>query len=185
LTRRKRRPTLPRVTIQEKDNPGFQPEHPESASNPKTWPVAIDTAESSVETMYARGRLTIHQKRVADIVRQLWEIYSRSEIQAFDYSKDRVQSSISPAPTTAMALSARKRLQAARMELGRRNYQLVIEVAGQGRSIGQLVGVAKGSKDQERQRSHLNHNLSESLDDLAKLWGLWGQGPSKRKGRPS
>ncbi len=175
-----RRPMNPLV-VRELDNPGYDPAHDEALGNPRMAPVVIDTRESAVESLFARGRLDVHQKRVADIFRQRWEAYSRDNVQALNYERDTVSGGVGRLSASEAQITARRQLRIARIALGRRGYELVVEVCGKGRSLGEIVGVDRGSKDGGRDRARAADNLRDHLDDLCHLWGLWSTAPRRRR----
>ena len=147
------------------DNPYFSREHEVSKDNPRKVRVAKNLRESAVETLFARGRLDEAQRKAADRFRATWEACGGAGTGAMDYAQLRVDGGGTKDPISERQVDAGRTLAACRVLLGARNYKLVCQVAGQGLSFGDITQVA-------RDRLTMADNLRDSLDDLAKMWGL-------------
>ena len=163
--RRLRRSTPPRsnVIMREVENPYFQPEHPESSNNPKRIMAAINTQESAVETLFARGLIDRAQKRAADKFRALWETMG-GKVPSLDYTMDRVDGGGSDVIGTR--LTAAQELDQCRLMLGRRGYDLICRICGEGRALGELFST-------NREKTTAADVLRAGLDDLAEMWGMY------------
>ena len=146
------------------DNPYFSADHPVSGSNPRRVKVVKNLRESAIETLFARKRLDEAQKRAADRFRATWEACGGS-VGAMDYSQLRVDGGGAKDPISDRQVDASKTLRACRDVLGQRNYDLVVRVAAQGLSFADITTV-------ERARNTMADNLRDSLDDLARMWGM-------------
>lgn len=147
------------------DNPYFSADHPVGAMNPRKVHVAKNLRESAVETLYARKKLDDAQKKAADRFRATWEACGGAGAPAMDYSQIRVDGGGARDPISDRMVDASKALKDCRMLLGKRNFELVARVCGQGLS---LQDIDRG----QRARSTLADNLKASLEDLARMWGL-------------
>lgn len=153
------------IVTAEMDNPYFSPDHAISADNPKRIRVAKNLRESAIETLHARGKLDDAQKKAADRFRAVWEACGGAGTGAMDYSRTHVDGGGARDPISERQVDAGKELASIRIMLGRRNYDLVCKVCGQGLSFSDI------SKD-SRTRLTMADNLRDSLDDLAASWGI-------------
>jgi hypothetical protein len=153
------------IVTAEMDNPYFSPDHAISADNPKRIRVAKNLRESAIETLFARGKLDDAQKKAADRFRAVWEACGGAGTGAMDYSRTHVDGGGARDPISERQVDAGKELASIRVMLGRRNYDLVCKVCGQGLSFSDI------SQD-SRTRLTMADNLRDSLDDLAASWGI-------------
>lgn len=144
------------------DNPYFQPEHPESASNPIKTQVSINVRESAVETLYSRGFLGKAQKKAADRVRELWEA-TGGKTGSLDYTSDRVDGGKGEA--VVGRIQAAQELDRCRRLIGARGYDVLLSVCGEGRALTDIT-------PHKRARLTMADNLRADLDDIAGMWGL-------------
>lgn len=153
------------IITAEMDNPYFSADHAISAENPKRIRVAKNLRESAIETLHARGKLDDAQKKAADRFRAAWEACGGAGSGAMDYSRTHVDGGGSRDPISERQVDAGKTLNLCRNLLGARNYALVCKVCGQGLSFSDI------SKD-ARAKLTMADNLRDSLDDLARMWGI-------------
>jgi len=102
---------------------------------------------------------------VATKFRRFWEMAGGVGARAIDYSKQRVDGGGFVDPISDRALNAAKVLNNCQGVLGNRNFNLVVQVCGEGRSPWELA-------DSRRQKQFVMDSLRTSLDDLARFWGL-------------
>jgi hypothetical protein len=152
------------VKFVEADNPNYSKVHAGAPGNPKTVTVAYNLRESPIAMMAAKGHITTHQLQAANEFRRLWESLGGSGAPALDYSLEKVDGGQSKDPISLRQMQAGKALKECRMVLGRRHFDIVEKVAGEGCTIAQL-GASK------RERFTLADYLRDALDDLAVHWG--------------
>ncbi|WP_162130395.1 hypothetical protein [Rhizobium sp. CF122] len=133
--------------------------------NPKTVTAAMNLRESPIAMMAAKGHLAKHQVEAAVMFRRLWEALGGSGAGSFDYSREPVDGGGAREPITDRQIDAGIRLKGCRDLLGRRHYDVVSRIAGEGRTIAEL-GTSK------RARHTLADYLRDALDDLAVHWGF-------------
>lgn len=155
------------------ENPDWRPDRDGEAGFPRLVTPAANVRESAVQTLFARGELTRLQKTAADQFRGYFEAFAAENISAIDYSRDKVDSTSPKAPVTQRRICARKELGRCKLEIGNRNYRLLVSVCGQGKALGELFG-------DKRQRLTAADNLRDSLYDIAIMWGF-ATGNSHRK----
>lgn len=153
------------LDVVEVDNPYFSADHAEGTSNLRRIKAVKNLRESAIETLFARGKLDEAQKKAGDRFRATWEAAGGAGAGAMDYAQMRVDGGGARDPISERQVDASKALRACRDLLGRRNYDLVVRVAGQGLSLSDI------SSD-SRARLTMADNLRDALDDLAKMWGL-------------
>ncbi|KRA42111.1 hypothetical protein [Devosia sp. Root635] len=153
------------IDVVEVDNPYFSADHAEGPSNLKRIKAVKNLRESAVETLYARGKLDDAQKKAADRFRATWEAAGGAGAGAMDYAQIRVDGGGAKEPISDRQVDAGKALRDCRVLLGRRNYELVVKVAGQGLSFSDITVV-------DRTRNTMADNLRDALDDLGKMWGI-------------
>lgn len=179
--RKKKTPPLPRLArdkaielrVTEVENPDWRPDRDGEAGFPRLVAPAANVRESAVETLYSRGELSKLQKTAADLFRMRFEAFAAENVSAIDYSRDKVDSSSAKAPVSQARIKARHELAKCKLEIGTRNYRLLVSVCGQGKALGELFTT-------NRQRTTAADNLRDSLYDIAILWGL-ATGNSHRK----
>lgn len=153
------------VVSAEMDNPYFSPDHAVTSTNPKRIRVAKNLRESAIETLHARGKLDDAQKKAADRFRAVWEACGGAGAGAMDYSRTQVDGGGARDPISERQVDAGKTLATCRNLLGKRNYDLVCKVCGQGLSFSDITS-------DQRARLTMADNLRDSLDDLGALWGI-------------
>jgi hypothetical protein len=152
----------------EVDNPYFSTDHAVSADNPKRIRVTKNLRESAIETLFARGKLDEAQKKAADRFRTTWEACGGSGAAAMDYSRTHVDGGGARDPISERQVDAGHELARCKVMLGVRNFALVSKVCGQGLSFGDIATDA-------RAKLTMADNLRDSLDDLARAWGIVSQ----------
>jgi len=166
------------IVEQRRENPLWRPHFAGDEEGEKAVDryvqVKVDTRHDAIESLYARGHLSLAEKQAGDIMRAYWETYSRSSLQGIDYERDRVSGGRSPSPVTNDQIAARDQLRRARIELGRQGFHLMVEVCGKGKTLREIVG------DDNRKRTTAADNLRMHLNDLARVFGLWAKGKRKR-----
>lgn len=144
------------------DNPYFQKEHREGATNPRKIRADVNIRESAVETLYARRFLSRSQKRAADHVRELWE-KAGGKASSIDYTAERVDHGRNDAITDHMV--AAHELKRCRQLLGARGFDTLLAVCAEGRALTEL-------SPHKRARLTMADNLRADLDDVAAMWGM-------------
>jgi len=150
------------------ENPYFTTDHPVSSTNPKRIKVVKNLRESAIETLFARGKLDEAQKKAADRFRATWEACGGAGTGAMDYTRTHVDGGGTRDPISERQVDAGKELASCRVMLGKRNYDLVCKVAGQGLSFSDIT-------TDQRAKLTMADNLRDSLDDLARGWGIVSQ----------
>jgi len=161
-----------KVKLVEIDNPHYSKVHAGASGNPKTVTAALNLRESPVAMMAAKGHLEAHQVEAAIMFRRLWEALGGSGAGSFDYSREPVDGGGAREPISDRQIDAGIQLKNCRDLLGRRHYDVVSAVAGEGRTIAE-IGTSK------RARHTLADYLKDALEDLAVHWGF-----QKRKTPP-
>ncbi len=144
------------------ENPDWRPDRDGEPGFPRMIPAAMDTAESAVETLYARGVLALAQKRAADRVRELWE-NAGGKMSGLDYERDRVDGGKGD-PVTGR-LHAVQELKRVRQLLGLRGFEMIKAVCAEGKALSEIT-------PHKRERLTMADNLRADLDDLSAMWGL-------------
>lgn len=152
------------VRMVEIDNPHFSRTHTGSPGNPKTITAAINLRESPIAMMAAKGHLETHQVEAAIKFRRLWETLGGAGAGSSDYAKEPVDGGGARDPITDHQIDAGLELKACSLVIGRRAYDIVEKVAGEGRTITEL-----GSS--HRERTTLADYLRNALEDLSEHWG--------------
>jgi len=154
-----------KVKLVEIENPHYSKVHAGASGNPKTITAAMNLRESPIAMMAAKGHLEAHQVEAAIKFRRLWESLGGAGAGSFDYSREPVDGGGAREPISDRQIDAGFKLQECRELLGRRHYDVVSRVAGEGCTIAEL-GVSK------RARHTLADYLKDALEDLAVHWGF-------------
>ncbi|TPM37039.1 hypothetical protein [Mesorhizobium sp. B2-3-2] len=144
------------------ENPYFQKDHREGATNPRHINADLNVKESAVETLFARRFLGFSQKRAADKFRELWET-AGGKASSIDYTLDRVDGGKSD--VVATRLIAAQEMKRCRELLGVRGFETIQKVCAEGRSLTEIT-------PHKRERLTMADNLRADLDDLAAMWGM-------------
>lgn len=152
------------IRMVEIDNPHFSRTHTGSPGNPKTITAAINLRESPIAMMAAKKHLQPHQVEAAIKFRKLWETVGGAGAGSFDYSKEIVDGGGVRDCINDHQLDAGLELKACSLVIGRRAYDIVEKVAGEGRTITELG-------NSHRERTTLADYLRNALEDLSEHWG--------------
>jgi hypothetical protein len=144
------------------ENPYFQTDHKEGATNPKYSNADINVKESAVETLYARRFLGFSQKRAADKIRELFEA-AGGKASSIDYTLDRVDGGKGE-PITGRLLAAHE-LARLRSLIGHRGYETLVKVCCEGKALTEIT-------PHKRERLTMADNVRADLDDAAAMWGF-------------
>lgn len=165
--------TPPKVAlaVTEVDNPDWRPDLDGEKAFPRRVNATINTRESAVEWLYARKALGASQKQAADRFRALWEA-AGGKVSSIDYTSDRVDGG--RGDPVVSRLQAAQELKRCRLALGRRGFETLEAICGEGRALTEIT-------PHKRERTTLADNLRADLDDLAVMWGI--QTARRRLGR--
>jgi hypothetical protein len=152
-------PKLQSVRI---ENPDWRPDLDGEKAFPRTVVAAINVRESAIETLYARKFLGRAQKQAADRFREIWES-AGGRIISVDYSRERVDGA--RGDPVAAKLRAMHELRRCRELIGRRGFENIEAVCGEGKALTELT-------PHKRERLTMADNLRADLDDLATMWGF-------------
>lgn len=154
------------------DNPDWRPDLEGEKGFPRKVRAAVNIRESAVGTLAARNLIDKAQAEAATRFRKHWETTGGVGARAIDYSRDKVDGGKIADPIELSQLRAAKKLEEAERTLGERNYNLVRSVCGEGKAMTELFM-------EKRERLTATDNLRASLDDLCRIWGIAGTGPSR------
>lgn len=158
------------------ENPNWSRAHDGDRTNPRFITVEFNHRESSISVLASKGSLDAAQVAAAVRFRGLWEAMGGAGAGAIDYSKTRVDGGVAPEPISARQMSAGVELNRVRQVVkevrGTDGYDLVVKIAGEGRSIRDLVR----NPSDRRERDTKTDELKACLDVLAELWGFAGKG---------
>ena len=152
-------PKLQSVRI---ENPDWRPDLDGEKAFPRTVVAAVNVRESAIETLYARRFLGRAQKQAADRFRAIWEM-AGGNIASVDYSRERVDGA--RGDPVAAKLRAMHELRRCRELIGRRGFENIEAVCGEGKALTELT-------PHKRERLTMADNLRADLDDLATMWGF-------------
>jgi len=161
-----------KMKLVEIENPHYSKIHAGASGNPKTVTAAMNLRESPIAMMAAKGHLEPHQVEAAIKFRRLWEALGGAGARSFDYSREPVDGGGAREPISDRQIDAGTQLKDCRDILGRRHYEVVSKVAGEGRTIAE-IGTSK------RARHTLADYLKDALEDLAVHWGFQKRKPTK------
>lgn len=152
------------VAMIEADNPLYAPVHAGASGNPKKITVAINLRESPIALMFAKGHIDQSQLAAANQFRRLWEAMGGAGAGAMDYTREPVDGGGAREPITDRQIDAGLRLKEAQAHIGRRAFDVVQKVCGEGVGVSDL-----GTS--HRERTTYADYLKHALTDLGKLWG--------------
>lgn len=144
------------------ENPDWDRSKEGHAAFPRLIVSDVNKRESAVESLYARHFLGHSQKMAADKFRSIWEA-AGAKTSSLDYSQDRVDGGRSDPLISRM--DAAHELHRCRVLLGRRGFESLQKVCGEGNGLGELAA-------QKRDRLTMADNLRADLDDLATMWHM-------------
>lgn len=172
MARRKKKPvSLSKMTIATAsvENPSWRPDLDGEKAFPRMITVPINTRESAIGTLVARGQLNPAQALAADAFRKHWERLGGKGASAMDYSRVVVDGGLIADPINPGQIEAGKELHNAYKALTKAHglyaYRLVSYIVGDGYSMHDLAQT-------RRQRDTMTDNLRTYLDLLAELWGF-------------
>lgn len=146
-------------------NPYYSRAHPADATNPPTVPAVINIRESAVTTLATRGVLDAEQVAAANRFRALYEAMGGKGAGAVDYGREHVDGGKAREPITERQLGAGQELARCRALLGVRLYGLVSAVAGECRSLHEVVG--KDKRQRADDSRHAANGAGRSSSDVA------------------
>lgn len=146
----------------EVENPLFQRDHKEGATNPKKINADLNIREGAVETLYARRFLGFAQKRAADHMRELWEA-AGGKSSSIDYTLERVDGG--KGDPIVGKIQAAQELMRLRNLIGYRGYETLEKLCCEGKALSELT-------PHKRERLTMADNLRADLDDAATMWGM-------------
>lgn len=153
------------------ENPNWSRAHEGASANPRFVTASVNVKESAIGTLAARKLIDRAQAEAAVRFRGHWEAMGGAGAQAMDYTRDKVDGGQIADPIDVMQMKAARKLAEAERTLGERNYDLVRRVCGEGRAMTEMFAT-------KRERLTATDNLRSSLDDLCRVWGIAGSGPS-------
>ncbi|GAA5100691.1 hypothetical protein [Bartonella acomydis] len=145
-------------------NPYFQPNHPESASNPRTIKAIANAASRPIALLYAKGHLSKAQYKAAERFYVYWRQSQADLHMSPDYTREKVAYSQSYIHPIERQMEATNHLKTIKVQLGILGYALIEQVIGYGQAIKEL------SPTKRKQNSLADH-LRDCLDLLAFHWG--------------
>lgn len=151
------------------ENPDWRPDRDGEKAFPRMVSVPINTRESAIGTLVARGQLNPAQALAADTFRRHWERMGGKGASAMDYSRVVVDGGPIADPMNPGQIEAGKQLHKAFKALTKAHglyaYRLVSYIVGDGYSMHDLAQT-------RRQRDTMTDNLRTYLDCLAEEWGF-------------
>lgn len=144
------------------DKPYFRSERSHSKTQSKVGAI-INAANDPIAIMHKKGHITDAQKKAADKFYNCYVISLGGTNMGLDYRRQKVDGGRFNSYEPIKPIEAEQELLAARSALGY-CYELVELVAGRGNSISHLT-------NNKQRQNILGHNLRDSLDVLASLWG--------------
>ena len=170
--RKKKKPvTLSKLSlgVATVENPDWRPDRDGERAFPRMVSVPINTRESAIGTLVARGQLNPAQALAADAFRKHWERLGGKGASAMDYSRVVVDGGPIADPINPGQIEAGKQLHKAFNALTKAHglyaYRLVSYIVGDGYSTHDLAQT-------RRQRDTMTDNLRTYLDCLAEEWGF-------------
>lgn len=152
------------LVTQDIDNPMFSRDHVEDEmGNYARIKASVNLRESSLVAMYHRGLIDKAQEKAGEKFRGLWECVNGKGSGAMDYSREPVDCSGGASTASDRPIDAGKELEVTKTLLGRRNFNLVGMVCGEGFQISELY-------QDKRARLSAMDALRGCLDDLAEHW---------------
>ncbi len=151
------------------ENPDWRPDRDGEKAFPRMVSVPINTRESAIGTLIARGQLNPAQALAAETFRRHYERMGGKGASAMDYSRVVVDGGPIADPINPGQIEAGKQLHNAFKALTKAHglyaYKLVSYIVGDGYSMHDLAQT-------RRQRDTMTDNLRTYLDVLAEEWGF-------------
>lgn len=145
-------------------NPYFNSAHRASSSNPAKVRAFVNIRESAVGTLYKRGHISEAQWAAAGRFRMYWEKSGAKGTVAIDYRRVQVDGGKMQDPLSDRTVDAVQRLNDCMPVLGRRTFELMVKVVGQGMEIADIAQT-------QREKKTFSDYLKDGLEDLAAHWG--------------
>jgi hypothetical protein len=130
--------------------------------------VIVNTRESTLGHMLARGLIDEGQKAAGDRFRAIYERAIIGAAKAFDYRRPKVDGGKLFDPMHSSSAEAARALKWVRGLVGEADYSLLVLIAGDGRTIRDVVG------DSRAARLYAGHRFRDALAILAVKWGFDG-----------
>jgi hypothetical protein len=124
----------------------------------------VNIKESAAGTLYSRGHIKDAQWAAAGRFRQYWERSGAKGTIAIDYSREQVDGGKSIDPLQDSMVDAVRQLNECRPVLGRKAFDLMIKVVGQGMEIADIAKT-------QREKTTYSDYIKDGLDALAVHWG--------------
>ncbi|WP_019221226.1 hypothetical protein [Bartonella senegalensis] len=156
----------------ETNNPYFQPNHPESASNPRTIKAIANAKSRPIALLYAKGHLSKAQYQAAERFYVYWRQSQADLHMSPDYTREKVSYSQSYTHPIERQIEASNHLQKIKVLLGVLGYSLLEKVIGYGQAIKEL-------NPSKRKQNSLADHLRDCLELLACHWGYTNGKDSK------
>lgn len=152
------------IRMVEIDNPHFSRTHTGSPGNPKTIPAAMNVRESAITLMYSKRLIEAHHVEAANKFRRYWEMLGGAGAGSFDYSREPVDGGGVREPITERQINAGLSLKLCQSVIGRKAYQIVERVCGEGCTIAEI------SPSHREKTTNMDY-LRDALDALSEHWG--------------
>ena len=137
--------------------------------------VIVNNRESSLAHLLARGLIDDGQKLAGDRFRQIYERSIVGGARAIDYEWPKVDGGRFHDPMNDSLHEAAKHLRLVRSIVGEYDYRLLVEIAGQGRTIREITpswqGVTSASLNKKAEL-YVGHRFRDALALLAIRWGF-------------
>lgn len=152
------------VRVHRISNPYYSPDHSGEAWNPQKIKAFINIKESAIGTLYSRGHIDDAQWAAAGRFRMHWEKSGAKGASAIDYGHEKVDGGKTVDPLPDRAVKAVQQLNACKPVLGRKAFNLMIAVVGQGMEIKDIA-------ESQRDRKTVGDYIKDGLTELAVYWG--------------
>lgn len=152
------------VHVHRVPNPYYVPNHAGASWNPQKISAFVNIRESAIGTLYSRGHIDDAQWAAAGRFRQYWERSGAKGAIAIDYGRERVDGGKGIDPLPDSMIDAVQHLNECKPILGRKAFDLMIAVVGQGMEIADIAKT-------QREKTTYSDYLKDGLDALADHWG--------------
>lgn len=152
------------IRVHRVPNPFYSPEHSGESWNPPKIKAYVNINESAVGTLYSRGHINEAQWAAAGRFRKYWERSGAKGTIAIDYAREQVDGGKAIEPLPDSMIDAVQRLNECRPVLGRKVFDLMIKVVGQGM---EMADIAKT----QREKTTYSDYIKDGLNELAEHWG--------------
>lgn len=151
------------VRVHRVPNPFYSPDHSGETWNPQKIKAFVNIKESAIGTLYSRGHINDAQWAAAGRFRNCWEQSGAKGASAIDYGYEQVDGGKAIDPLPDRVVEAVQQLNACKPVLGKKAFDLMIAVVGQGMEIKDIA-------ETHRERMTLSDYLKDGLDALAVHW---------------